>query len=362
MSNTKSADEPKVPSDIRGQSRYSAKEEAEFRRLERELEQMDPQAYAELKRQYENELQQSQYGGGSGRGNGGYTVAELLVDFLSRAITNGAIIAAGAPFMRVSLLMTIQHELVRQGRLSTPYLGVVDCLTSLVEREGWRSLFRGVLLDIALIAPQKIVEATVIPFAAEVTERVAAKCGVTHASHPLVLVGFSLASLATVQLAASAVLHPIEVISQRYQTDIRPDETTPYEFTTGVNCARTLTKRAGFLGLYTGFGLSAASLVSYKLLYFLGFEFVSRVAPPSGPVSLALGITVALGAMAVTHPFDVLRQRMNTTVGNSKQYRSAAHCANEIVEKEGIVGLFAGLRVRLLLAVGSTLVRIPLGI
>ncbi|KXJ17439.1 ADP,ATP carrier protein 2, mitochondrial [Exaiptasia diaphana] len=50
---------------------------------------------------------------------------------------------AAAPIERVKLLVQNQDEMIKAGRLTTPYKGVVDCTTRTFQSEGFASFWRG---------------------------------------------------------------------------------------------------------------------------------------------------------------------------------------------------------------------------
>lgn len=50
---------------------------------------------------------------------------------------------AAAPIERVKLLVQNQDEMIKAGRLSTPYKGVVDCTMRTFQSEGFGSFWRG---------------------------------------------------------------------------------------------------------------------------------------------------------------------------------------------------------------------------
>lgn len=50
---------------------------------------------------------------------------------------------AAAPIERVKLLVQNQDEMLKQGRLETPYRGVVDCTMRTYRTEGFLSFWRG---------------------------------------------------------------------------------------------------------------------------------------------------------------------------------------------------------------------------
>lgn len=50
---------------------------------------------------------------------------------------------AAAPIERVKLLVQNQDEMLKQGRLQTPYRGVIDCTTRTYRAEGFLAFWRG---------------------------------------------------------------------------------------------------------------------------------------------------------------------------------------------------------------------------
>jgi solute carrier family 25 (adenine nucleotide translocator) protein 4/5/6/31 len=52
-------------------------------------------------------------------------------------------LTAIAPIQRVKLLIQCQDEMIKSGRLSKPYRGIVDCFARTISNEGFLSLWRG---------------------------------------------------------------------------------------------------------------------------------------------------------------------------------------------------------------------------
>jgi solute carrier family 25 (mitochondrial adenine nucleotide translocator), member 4/5/6/31 len=50
---------------------------------------------------------------------------------------------SAAPIERIKLLVQNQDEMIKQGRLATPYKGIVDCFARTYKDEGLISLWRG---------------------------------------------------------------------------------------------------------------------------------------------------------------------------------------------------------------------------
>ena len=59
---------------------------------------------------------------------------------------------AAAPIERVKLLVQNQGEMLKQGILTEPYKGVVDCTTRTMKSEGLTSFWRGIMIDEYILA------------------------------------------------------------------------------------------------------------------------------------------------------------------------------------------------------------------
>ena len=65
------------------------------------------------------------------------------VDFLMGGVSAAVSKTAAAPIERVKLLIQNQDEMIKQGRLASPYKGIGDCFSRTIADEGMVSLWRG---------------------------------------------------------------------------------------------------------------------------------------------------------------------------------------------------------------------------
>lgn len=75
-----------------------------------------------------------------------YSLFRLLdddQDFLMGGVSAAVSKTAAAPIERVKLLIQNQDEMMKQGRLASPYKGIMDCFTRTIKNEGLLSLWRG---------------------------------------------------------------------------------------------------------------------------------------------------------------------------------------------------------------------------
>ncbi|MQL94410.1 hypothetical protein Taro_027070, partial [Colocasia esculenta] len=69
--------------------------------------------------------------------------AAFATDFLMGGISAAVSKTAAAPIERVKLLIQNQDEMIKAGRLSEPYKGIIDCFNRTIKEEGFLSLWRG---------------------------------------------------------------------------------------------------------------------------------------------------------------------------------------------------------------------------
>jgi len=73
----------------------------------------------------------------------GKTPKEFATDFLMGGVSAAVAKTSAAPIERIKLLVQNQDEMIKQGRLSHPYKGIVDCFARTYKDEGLLSLWRG---------------------------------------------------------------------------------------------------------------------------------------------------------------------------------------------------------------------------
>merc|ERR1712093_457813 len=68
---------------------------------------------------------------------------DFATDFMIGGVSAGVSKTAAAPIERIKLLVQNQGEMLKSGRLATPYKGIVDCATRTYADEGLVSFWRG---------------------------------------------------------------------------------------------------------------------------------------------------------------------------------------------------------------------------
>ncbi|PIN15186.1 hypothetical protein CDL12_12163 [Handroanthus impetiginosus] len=78
----------------------------------------------------------------------------MAYSFMSRC----AKAIAEAPVVRVKFLLKNQGELIKSGRLSTPYKGITNCFARIIKNEGVFSLWRGNSAQFLQIIPSQVLD------------------------------------------------------------------------------------------------------------------------------------------------------------------------------------------------------------
>ncbi|KAI9509810.1 mitochondrial carrier [Russula earlei] len=130
---------------------------------------------------------------------------------------------------------------------------------------------------------------------------------------------------------------------------------------------RRIVKEEGIAGLYRGFGATMLNTFSMQYAYFFFYSFVrtsylKRLAarrPPGSP-ALALGAIAGALAQIFTIPVSVIatRQQLGSGEDGTKEEEhdgSFWTVAREIVQEEGVTGLWLGLRPGLVLTVNPAI-------
>jgi len=77
----------------------------------------------------------------------------FVVDFTMGGVSAAVSKTAAAPIERVKLLIQNQDEMIKAGRLASPYKGIVDCFQRVVRDEGVVALWRGNLANVIRYFP-----------------------------------------------------------------------------------------------------------------------------------------------------------------------------------------------------------------
>lgn len=275
-------------------------------------------------------------------GGSGHAKLGFYEDFLLGGISAGVSKTAAAPIERVKLLVQNQAEMLKTGRLATPYNGVLDCFRRTIAEEGFISLWRGNWANVLRYFPTQALNLafkeqfkTLFNFRRD-------RDGYTK---------WFIGNMASGGLAGALSLcfvYSLDYARTRLANDNKSAKKGGERQYKGLIDVYTKTlKSDGFVGLYRGFWVSCTGIIVYRGCYF-GFYDSLKPVLLTGDLknnffaSFLLGWIVTITAGLASYPLDTVRRRMMMTSGEAVKYKSSWDCTKQIVAKEGVKSLFNG--------------------
>ncbi|CAN6214137.1 unnamed protein product [Urochloa humidicola] len=274
---------------------------------------------------------------------------DLLLGGASSAVSK----TVAAPIERVKMLLQNQSELLRAGRLTSPYAGIGDCFRRTVREEGVLSLWRGNATNVVRYFPTQALN-----FAFK--------------DHFKSLLSFSrdrdgywrwfagnIASGSAAGATSLLFVYSLDYARTRLTADYRAAGAGgERQFTGLADVYRKTFRSDGIAGLYRGFNVSVVGIIVYRGLYFGMYDSIKPVLltgklQDSFLASLALGWVITNGANLASYPLDTVRRRMMMTSGEAVKYRGAMDAFAQIVKNEGPRALFKGAGANVLRAIAG---------
>jgi solute carrier family 25 (adenine nucleotide translocator) protein 4/5/6/31 len=278
-------------------------------------------------------------------------------DFLIGGVAAGISKTGAAPIERVKLLIQNQAEMIKQGRLSTPYKGVADCFRRVIAEEGVGQLWRGNLANVLRYFPTQALnlafkEQIKIMFNVDLKKEGYAK--------------WFAANMASGGLAGAMSLvfvYSLDYARTRLANDAKSAKKAgggggERQFNGLVDVYRKTLATDGIQGLYRGFMVSCAGIIVYRGCYFGFFDSLKPVVltgavKDSFIASFFLGWAVTIAAGLASYPLDTIRRRMMMTSGAAEKYSSSFDCFNKVLKNEGFASLFKGAGANILRGVAG---------
>jgi len=261
---------------------------------------------------------------------------------------------AAAPIERVKLLIQNQDEMLKSGRLQTPYKGIADCFGRVIREEGFVSLWRGNLANVLRYFPTQALN-----FAFKDQFKRMFGYSKDKDGYFKWFLG-NLASGGAAGAASLCFVYSLDYARTRLANDAKSAKKGGGErqFNGLLDVYRKTLKTDGFVGLYRGFNISCVGIIVYRGLYFGMYDSLKPVVL-RGPLednffaSFLLGWAITIGAGLASYPIDTIRRRMMMTSGEAVKYNSSLHAFKEIIKKEGTKSLFKGAGANILRAVAG---------
>jgi len=277
----------------------------------------------------------------------------FVVDFLMGGVSAAVSKTAAAPIERVKLLIQNQDEMLKSGRLSHKYNGIIDCFSRTSKAEGVLSLWRGNTANVIRYFPTQALN-----FAFRDTYKSMFNYKKDRDGYAKWMAG-NLASGGAAGATSLLFVYSLDYARTRLANDAKSAKGGgERQFNGLVDVYKKTLASDGIAGLYRGFMPSVVGIVVYRGLYFGMYDSLKPVVLTGALegnflASFLLGWTVTTGAGIASYPLDTIRRRMMMTSGEAVKYSSSFDAARKIIAAEGVRSLFKGAGANILRGVAG---------
>jgi len=281
---------------------------------------------------------------------------------------------AAAPIERIKLLVQNQDEMIKAGRLSEPYKGVIDCTMKTFKSEGLLPFWRGNLANCLRYfhghSFTRYVETVIHAGWAWSILSTFATQALNFAFKDTIKAMFkadpkeSYASKFTKNIfsggAAGAMslcfVYSLDYARTRLANDAKGKGGGERQFNGLIDVYRKTLASDGIVGLYRGFVISCVGIVVYRGFYFGLYDSLKPIilGDNSGLfLNFILGYTVTVSSGLLSYPIDTIRRRMMMTSGQAVKYKGSIDCGVQIIKNEGFMSLMKGAGANILRGVAG---------
>jgi len=282
-------------------------------------------------------------------------LSSFLLDFALGGVSAAVSKTAAAPIERIKLLIQNQDEMLKSGRLETPYKGIGDCFKRVIASEGVGSLWRGNLANVLRYFPTQALN-----FAFK--DQFKRMFAVPKTSPYWKTFGANIASGGAAGASSLFFVYSLDYARTRLANDNKSAKKGAAggtrQFNGLLDVYRKTLASDGIQGLYRGFNISCVGIIVYRGLYFGLYDSLKPILltgclKNNFFASFFLGWAITIGAGLASYPLDTVRRRMMMTSGEAVKYSSSYAAFKEIVAKEGTKSLFKGAGANILRAVAG---------
>merc|ERR1712241_1221522 len=256
---------------------------------------------------------------------------------------------AAAPIERIKLLVQNQDEMIKAGRLSEPYKGVVDCTVKTFRSEGLLPFWRGNLANCLRYFPTQALN-----FAFKDTIKAMFK------SSPNESYGLKFTKNIFSGGAAGAMslcfVYSLDYARTRLANDNKSAKGGERQYNGLVDVYRKTLASDGIQGLYRGFVISCVGIVVYRGFYFGLYDSLKPILLGNDAgvlASFCLGYAVTVTSGLISYPIDTIRRRMMMTAGQAVKYKGSIDCTVQILKNEGAMSMMKGAGANILRGVAG---------
>lgn len=263
-----------------------------------------------------------------------------------------------APVERVKLLLQTMHSNpdVISGKVAR-YNGIGDCFRRVYSEQGMAAFWRGNLVNCLRYAPQ---QGSALAFN-DALNNLFPKYDSRKDFWKSM--GTKLLSGGLAGGVANTICYPFDYARTRLASDMKKGGG---QFKGIGDCIATTVRNQGLTGLYTGWSVTVAGAFVYRAGQLGLFKQIQDMNPYQhdkgtlGAVSSFASVTLARTAiMPFNYPFDTVRRRMMLQSEKpvaERLYKGSFHCAQQVLAKEGLKGMYKGMVPELFRGVGGSLV------
>lgn len=247
---------------------------------------------------------------------------------------------AAAPIERVKLLVQNQDEMIKAGRLSSPYKGVIDCTTRTFQAEGLVAFWRGNLANCIRYFPTQALN-----FAFKDQIKAMFKSSKSD-SNPMKFTK-NIASGGAAGAMSLTFVYSLDYARTRLANDAKSSGKGGGErqFNGLIDVYTKTLKSDGVVGLYRGYVISCVGIIVYRGFYFGLYDTLKPMLlgeDASVVTSFMLGYAVTVSSGLASYPIDTIRRRMMMTSGEAVKYKGSIDCTMQILKNEGFMSMMKG--------------------
>jgi len=269
-------------------------------------------------------------------------------NFMLSGVAAGISKTAAAPIERVKLLVQNQDEMIKQGRLSEPYKGVVDCTMRTLKTEGIVPFWRGNLANVLRYFPTQALN-----FAFK--DKIKALFATPKTAPQWQKFATNIASGGCAGSLSLCFVYSLDFARTRLANDAK-GKGGERQYNGLIDVYRKTLKTDGIQGIYRGFAISCVGIFVYRGMYFGLYDSLKPILigqDGSALLSFFLGWAVTIVSGLMSYPIDTVRRRMMMTAGTGTKYNGSFDCFSQVCKNEGFMSLMKGAGANILRGVAG---------
>jgi solute carrier family 25 (adenine nucleotide translocator) protein 4/5/6/31 len=243
--------------------------------------------------------------------------------------------------------------MIKQGRLSSPYKGVGDCVARVFAEEGLVPFWRGNMPNVLRYFPTQALNFAIKPVVKSVFKQ-------KKEDGALLKLGQNIASGGVAGSISLLFVYSLDFARTRLANDNKAaakagEGAGGRQFNGLFDVYKKTLAADGIGGLYRGFVISCVGIFIYRGCYFGFFDTLKPMLGDnaSGVATFALGYGVTVVSGILSYPIDTIRRRMMMTSGSGVNYNGSLDAATQIMKSEGFASFFKGAGANILRGVAG---------